>query len=343
MSNPTSNFGWQMPEPTDLVTDLPADFEVFGQAVDTDFVDLLGGTTGQILSKTSNTDLDFTWVSANPGDITEVTVTSPITGGGSSGSVGIAIQDATTAQKGAVQLENSTSSTSTTTAAVPANVKTAYDLANAAIPKSTGTTAGDVIYYSGASTPVRLGIGSTGNILTVAAGIPSWAAPASSGSFTLLSTTSLSGTSTTISGISQDYKTLQVNIIGLQPGNFVSDVAFGINGDTNLGGVTLSTWRTITNAASAAGRSDPFLTTGSGNMQQNQNNQYWVITIPNYTSTTMKKFGSFSGQYEFPSANIFFVDGTFGNDSAAAVSSIKIELDGSVSMTAGSVEIWGIK
>ena len=51
-----------MPEPTDLVTNLPADFEVFGQAVDTDFVDLLGGTTGQVLSKTSNTDLDFTWI-----------------------------------------------------------------------------------------------------------------------------------------------------------------------------------------------------------------------------------------------------------------------------------------
>jgi hypothetical protein len=62
MSNPTSNFGWQMPTPTDLVTSLPADFEVFGQAVDTDFVDLLGGTTGQVLSKTSNTDLDFTWI-----------------------------------------------------------------------------------------------------------------------------------------------------------------------------------------------------------------------------------------------------------------------------------------
>ena len=63
MSNPTSNFGWQMPTPTDLVTDLPADFEVFGQAVDSDFADLLGGTTGQVLSKTSNTDLAFTWTS----------------------------------------------------------------------------------------------------------------------------------------------------------------------------------------------------------------------------------------------------------------------------------------
>ena len=62
MSNPTSNFGWQMPTATDLVTDLPADFEVFGQAVDTDFVDLLGGTTGQVLSKASNTNMDFAWI-----------------------------------------------------------------------------------------------------------------------------------------------------------------------------------------------------------------------------------------------------------------------------------------
>lgn len=62
MANPTTNFGWQMPTSTDLVTDLPADFEVFGQAVDTSLADLKGGTTGQVLSKASNTDMDFTWV-----------------------------------------------------------------------------------------------------------------------------------------------------------------------------------------------------------------------------------------------------------------------------------------
>lgn len=51
-----------MPTSTDLVTDLPADFETFGQAVATSMADLLGGTTGQVLSKASNTDMDFTWV-----------------------------------------------------------------------------------------------------------------------------------------------------------------------------------------------------------------------------------------------------------------------------------------
>lgn len=65
MSNPTTPFGWQMPTATDLVTDLPADFEVFGQAVATSMADLLGGTTGQVLSKTSNTDMDFTWVTTD--------------------------------------------------------------------------------------------------------------------------------------------------------------------------------------------------------------------------------------------------------------------------------------
>jgi hypothetical protein len=65
MSNPTSNFGWQMPTNSDLVTDLPADFEVFGQAVDTSLAELKGGTTGQILSKTSATNMDFTWIDNN--------------------------------------------------------------------------------------------------------------------------------------------------------------------------------------------------------------------------------------------------------------------------------------
>jgi hypothetical protein len=59
-----------MPTNTDLVKDLPADFEVFGQAVDTDFADLKGGTTGQVLSKTSGTDLDFTWITPSTSPLT---------------------------------------------------------------------------------------------------------------------------------------------------------------------------------------------------------------------------------------------------------------------------------
>jgi hypothetical protein len=74
MANPTSNFGWQMPTPTDLVTDLPADFEVFGQAVDTSMADLKGGTSGQVLSKNSNTDMDFVWVTSDDANAIQNTI-----------------------------------------------------------------------------------------------------------------------------------------------------------------------------------------------------------------------------------------------------------------------------
>ena len=85
-----------MPQPTDLVTDLPADFEVFGQAVATSMADLLGGTTGQILAKNSNTDMDFVWIANDQGDITAVTAGTGISGGGTSGAVTVTNSMATT-------------------------------------------------------------------------------------------------------------------------------------------------------------------------------------------------------------------------------------------------------
>jgi len=100
MSNPTTPFSWQMPTATDLVTDLPADFEVFGQAVATSMADLLGGTTGQILSKASAADMDFTWIANDQGDITGVTAGTGITVTSPTGPVPtVSIDTATTVDK----------------------------------------------------------------------------------------------------------------------------------------------------------------------------------------------------------------------------------------------------
>lgn len=60
-----------MPTSTSLVTNLPADFNTFGQGVDTSMAQLKGGSTGQVLSKTSATDMAFTWVT--PTDQTPLT------------------------------------------------------------------------------------------------------------------------------------------------------------------------------------------------------------------------------------------------------------------------------
>jgi hypothetical protein len=69
------------------------------------------------------------------------------------------------------------------------------------------TTTADLIYSSSGSTPARLGIGTAGQVLQVNSGAtaPEWAAPTAAGAnYTLLNSggTTLSGASTTVSGIS---------------------------------------------------------------------------------------------------------------------------------------------
>jgi len=146
MATVTPNFNWPVPTSTDLVKDGATAIEALGDSIDASLVDLKGGTTGQVLSKNSNTDMDFIWVTDAAGDIQGVTVTSPLTGGGTSGTVTVGILSGTTSNLGAVQLSDSTSSTSTTLAATANAVKTTYDLAAAAMPgvltlnAQTGTT-----------------------------------------------------------------------------------------------------------------------------------------------------------------------------------------------------------
>ena len=89
MATTTPNFGWPVPTSTDLVKDGATAIEALGDSIDASLLDLKGGTSGQVLAKNSNTDMDFIWVTDAAGDITGVTVTSPITGGGTSGSVAI--------------------------------------------------------------------------------------------------------------------------------------------------------------------------------------------------------------------------------------------------------------
>jgi hypothetical protein len=66
MATTTTNFGWDIPQSTDLVKDGATAIAALGQDIDTALVDLKGGTTGQVLAKASGTDLDFSWVAVDP-------------------------------------------------------------------------------------------------------------------------------------------------------------------------------------------------------------------------------------------------------------------------------------
>lgn len=58
----TTNFGWTTPDDSGYVKDGASAIRTLGSGVDTSMGDLLGGTTGQILSKNTNTNMDFTWI-----------------------------------------------------------------------------------------------------------------------------------------------------------------------------------------------------------------------------------------------------------------------------------------
>ena len=70
MATTTTNFGWTVPSDTDLVKDGAAAIRTALGGVDTSMVDLKGGTSGQVLSKASNTDMDFTWIAQDDTTLT---------------------------------------------------------------------------------------------------------------------------------------------------------------------------------------------------------------------------------------------------------------------------------
>jgi hypothetical protein len=74
MATTTPNFGWPVPTSTDLVKDGATAIEALGDSIDASLLDLKGGTTGQVLSKNSNTDMDFTWVTSDDANAIQNTI-----------------------------------------------------------------------------------------------------------------------------------------------------------------------------------------------------------------------------------------------------------------------------
>jgi len=164
--------------------------------------------------------------------------------------------------------------------------------------KSTLTTTGDIYYASAANTPARLAIGSTDQVLKVTAGVPAWATPASGGAYTLLSTTSLTGASTTISNISQSYTDLYVVVDYMYftaggSGNF----SIRPNASTTLSNLAGS-YGTSANAGNTDFRSSTTVSIGAANIEGNSPSNIFVLKISQYSNSNVVKaleyFGGFT-------------------------------------------------
>ena len=166
------NFSWPEPDNTDLVKNGALAIRTAVDAIDASMVDLKGGTTGQVLSKTSNTDMDFTWVAQDDSNAIQNAIVD------AKGDIIVATAADTPARlavgtNGQVLKANSSTAT---------GLEWASDSAGMTNPM---TTTGDTIYSSSGSTPARLGIGTAGQVLTVNSGAtaPEWATPAGGSTF----------------------------------------------------------------------------------------------------------------------------------------------------------------
>ena len=103
------------------------------------------GANGYILSANSSETTGLEWIENKVGTVTEVTVSAPLGVTNGTTTPALTVSTGTTSAVGVLQLTDGVASSSTTTAATPNGVKTAYDLAALAIPKAGGTFTGQVL------------------------------------------------------------------------------------------------------------------------------------------------------------------------------------------------------
>ena len=205
------------------------------------------------------------------------------------------------------------------------------------------TTKGDLYTFS--TSDARLGVGANNTTLVAdsaeATGLK-WATP-SSGGMTLLSTTTLSGASTTISSIDQTYKNLTIvgkNIYVSSTGTFQLEV----NGDTGSDYALTNLNGNGTTAATSANENSAgyFVLgyVGTDNTYSKTGN--FDMTIPRYSETEYHPFNSDFVGYATSLSIWLYYTGRFRYNDTAAITSLKF-ISGNGTFSGGTIYIYGVK
>jgi hypothetical protein len=205
-----------------------------------------------------------------------------------------------------------------------------------------GTTSGDLAYSSAtANTNVRLGIGSNGQVLAVSGGVPAWTTASAAGStYTLISTTNLSGTTTTVTGLTSNK--LKIVIIGERDGSGAGDIKFYLNGVTTgtdyTYGFSYSNSQTYGfSNLSYVDTTPAVLCLAVGN--NGSADTFGAIYIDGANGTSIKQGNWQGNSKDGISGNKVLTVGDFIYASTTPITSFT--LTSSTSMTAGSIRVYG--
>jgi hypothetical protein len=202
------------------------------------------------------------------------------------------------------------------------------------------TTLGDIEYRSStANTNTRLGIGSSGQVLTVSGGVPAWSA-ISAGGMTLLSTTTLSGSSTTIS-VGSGYNSVFGLIYGVTNNTADGELYIAINNEnTSFTGSGVARYPST---SYVTGVSSGYLSLSQGySTKRTDANNAWTFQIDNYTSTTNHKPVQYYGTYINNDSAAQSLNMAGGYRSNSAVTSLVFSASGGT-FSAGTVLLYGVK
>jgi len=210
-----------------------------------------------------------------------------------------------------------------------------------AIASSLVTAKGDLIVATSSGVVTNQAVGTNGQVLTAdstqADGVI-WATP-SSGGLTLLSTTTLTGSSVTISSISGAYKNLRLIIKDVYTSS-VDDINMRLNGDT-AGNYTFA--RIRVNGTTVAGGNSvggTFLQISAPNTTSNTavEKGFAVVFLPRYTDTDQQEVTSTSFGYWSSLPTYYSVSGNYNK--SAAITSITL-LQGTGNFSGGTAYLYG--